>query len=141
MICCLCCHACVCFVRDLLCEVVWFASCVCLCLRVCVCVRGLGGSMCLCALYVNYCVRFYGVVCRGVCLSVMCLRVVCGVLYDGGWMLFCCCSLCWCFVNMFVWCSYGLLCAVVWIVLVLLCVRAVLNVFVCFVCALRCDVV
>ena len=29
----------------------------------CVCVRGLGGSMCLCALYVNYCVRFYGVFC------------------------------------------------------------------------------
>ena len=61
---------------------------------------------------------------RGVCLSVMCLRVVCGVLCDGGWMLFCCCSLCGCFVNMFVWCSYGLLCAVVWIVLVLLCVCA-----------------
>ena len=50
---------------------------------VCVCVRGLGGSMRLCVLYVNHCVLFYGVFCSWclrVCYVFAC--VACGVLCD-----------------------------------------------------------
>ena len=69
-----------CCVCDLLCAAVW--NCFCFC------VRGLVGSMCLCVLFVNYCVLFYGMFCS-CCLLMWYVFacVACGVLCDVVWIV------------------------------------------------------
>ena len=55
----------------------------------CVCVRGLGGSVCLCVLFVNYCVLFYVVFCSGcLCVCYVFACVACGVLCDVVWIVY-----------------------------------------------------
>ena len=111
-------HVLVCFVDDVLCDAVsgvchcvWFFCLECLCvlfvvycdvlrfvmwLRVllCVCVCVCLGALCVCVCLLEaYRVMLYGVFVCGVlffvCCSCWCVCVLCGLLRDGVWFVFC----------------------------------------------------